>query len=196
MRMSAACYALVPIEAQRTSSIFPARLHVGDRRDVGVHHVLDELVEARLGSPAELGSRLARIAEETIDLGRPEIARIDLDEHLAGRLLDALLRGSTAAPDDVPADMAESLLDEFAHRVALAGREHIVVGPVLLQDQPHALDEFARMSPVPHGIEVSEEQFLLQPALDRRHCPRDLARDEGFASDRALVIEQDAARGM
>jgi hypothetical protein len=32
--------------------------------------------------------------------------------------------------------------------------------------------------------------------FDRRDGARDLAGDEGLAADRALVIEQDAARGM
>src|SRR5882762_8100788 len=117
MRMSDAC-----------SSIFPARLHVRDRNDIGVHHVLDELVEAYPVAPTELRPRLARIAEQGIDLGRPEIAWVDLDQHLAGRLLDALLGDTAAPPDDVPADMGESLLHEFAHRMALAGREHVIVG--------------------------------------------------------------------
>src|SRR5258708_27745308 len=99
------------------SGILPSPQHVRDRDDVAVHHVLDELVEARLVAPTELHPRLARIAEQGIDLGRPEITRVDLDQHLAGRLLDALLCDAAPLPDDVPADMGESLLDEFAYRM-------------------------------------------------------------------------------
>jgi len=63
---------------------------------------------------------------------------------------------------------------------------------VLLYDQPHSLDEVARMPPVAHGIEIAEEQLLLQPTLDRRNRARDLAGYEGLASDRTLMIEEDA----
>src|ERR1700704_970549 len=117
--------------------------------------------------PAEPAARLARIAEEGLDLGRPEIARVDLDQHLAGRSLDALLLNAATAPDDRLADLGKGLLDEFAHRVALAGRQHIVVGLALLQDQPHALDEIARMTPVAQRFEISQEQPRLSPMLDR-----------------------------
>ena len=66
-------------------------------------------------------------------------------------------------PHDGPADMGKGLFDEFAYRMALAGGEHIIVGLVLLQDQPHPLHKVARMSPVAPGIEIAEEELLLQP---------------------------------
>src|SRR6516225_8064463 len=80
--------------------------------------------------------------------------------------------------------------------MALAGREHIIVGRILLQDQPHPLHKIARVPPVTLGIEIAEEQLLLQPALDRCDRARDLAGDEGFASNWTLVVEKDAIRGM
>ncbi len=78
----------------------------------------------------------------------------------------------------------------------LAGRQHVVVRLVLLQHHPHALDIVAGMAPVALGIEIADEQLVLLAGLDRRHRAGDLARDEGLAADRALVIEQDAVRGM
>src|SRR5262249_32403173 len=90
----------------------------------------------------------------------------------------------------------EGLFDKFAHRMALAGREHIIVGRILLQDQPHPRDKIARVPPVTQGIEIAEEHLLLQPTLDRCDRARDLAGDEGFAWDWTLVVEQDAVRGM
>src|SRR5262245_63964985 len=78
----------------------------------------------------------------------------------------------------------------------LAGRKHIVIGLTLLQDQPHPLDKVAGVSPVARGIEVAEKQLLLQPAFDRRDRSRDLASDEGFASDRALVVEKNSVGGV
>ena len=49
-------------------------------------------------TPAELGARLARIAQERIDLGRPKIARIHLDQYLARRFVDAFLLDASPAP--------------------------------------------------------------------------------------------------
>jgi hypothetical protein len=89
------------------------------------------------------------------------------------------------------ADMAEGFFDEFAHRVALASRKHVIVRRILLQDQPHSLDKIACMTPVTASIEIAEEQLLLQPALDRGHRTRDLARHEGFAADRTLMVGED-----
>ena len=84
------------------------------------------------------------------------------------------------------ADVGKGPLDEFAHRVRLAGRQHVIVGLVLLQDQPHAFDIVARMAPVALGVEIAEIKLVLQPELDRGDRARDLARDEGFAARRAL----------
>ncbi len=80
--------------------------------------------------------------------------------------------------------------------MGLAGRQHVVVGLVLLQHPPHALDIVAGMAPVAQGVEIAEEQLALQAMGDRRDGAGDLAGDEGLAADRALVVEQDAVRGM
>ena len=61
--------------------------------------------------------------------------------------------------------MGERLCDEFADRMAFAGRQHIVVGLVLLKDQPHPFDVVTRMSPVSLGIEIAEEQPACSPYL-------------------------------
>src|SRR5262245_3477180 len=167
-----------------------------DLDQVRLHHLHHQLLEVRLVSPAELGSGLACIAEQGIDLGGPEIARIDLNEHSAGRLVDAFLLDAAATPNERLADMGESLFDELAHRMRLAGRQHIVVRLALLQDQPHPLDKVAGVSPVARGIEIAEEQRLLQRALDRRDRSRDLPGDEGFAPDGALVVEKNTVGGV
>ena len=60
----------------------------------------------------------------------------------------------------------EGQLDELAHGVGLAGGEHVVVGLVLLQDPPHALDIVARVAPVALGVEIAED----------RACPAGRAR--------------------
>ena len=45
--------------------------------------------------------------------------------------------------------------------MGFTGRKHVVVGLVLLQDQPHPLDIVPRMTPVAHGIEIPEKQRVL-----------------------------------
>ena len=87
-------------------------------------------------------------------------------------------------------------LDEFAHRAHLAGRQHEIVGRVRLQDRMHALDIVASVAPVALGLEIAEIDGLFEAELDAGDAARDLARDEGLAADRALMIEQDAVRGI
>ena len=141
-------------------------------------------------------ARLAGIALQQIDLGRPEIARVDPHQLGPGAGAEADLVEPAAAPDDLALGAGERQLDQLAHAVRLAGRQHVVVRRVLLQDPPHALDVVAGMAPVAPGIEVAEVQPLLQPERDRRDRARDLAGDEGLAAQRALVVEQDAVRGV
>ena len=92
--------------------------------------------------------------------------------------------------------MAEGQLDELAHAVGLAGGQHVIVGLILLQDAPHALDIVARMAPVALGVQVAEIQAVLPAMLDGGDRAGDLAGDEGLAAGRTLVVEQDAVAGM
>src|SRR5260370_42213930 len=52
------------------------------------------------------------------------------------------------------------------------------------------------VAPVPANIEIAEGQLLPQRPRDCRDCARDFAGDEGFASNRTLVVEENAGRGM
>src|SRR6185295_13460966 len=96
-----------------------------------------------------------------VDLGRPEIARIDLD---------------VALPVEV--ELAERDLDELAHRVRLAGGDDVVVGAVLLQHGPHRLDVVTREAPVAPRLQVAEVELAVEVVADARSRARDLARDE------------------
>ena len=91
---------------------------------------------------------------------------------------------------------AAARCDELAHAVLLAGGDDEVLGLLLLQHQPLHLDVVARMAPVAQRVEVAEVQAVLQPERDARERARDLARDEGLAAQRALVVEQDAVAGV
>src|SRR5262245_38153670 len=85
---------------------------VADSNQVGLHHVRYKRVEAGLVMPAELGARFARIANQNVHFGRPEIARIHLDENLARRLLDTFLLDAPSLPYNGCADMGKGLFDE------------------------------------------------------------------------------------
>src|SRR5690554_4368774 len=165
------------------------------RLEVGPHHLGDQLRKPDPRRPAERRPRLARVAEQQVDLGRPEVAQVDRDQRLAGRRVEPDLVDPRPPPDDPPADHREGGLDELAHRARLAGRQHVVVRGVLLEDPPHPLGVVARVPPVAPGVEVAQVEPALQPVVDRRHRPGDLAGDEGLAAHRALVVEQDAVRG-
>src|SRR3546814_13685656 len=95
-------------------------------------------------------------------LFRSEIARVDLDDAAAALLAIALLVDAATLEAQVDASIGERPLDEGADVRRFARRKHIVVGRVLLQHPPHALDIFARMAPVALGVEISEIELVLQ----------------------------------
>src|SRR5579862_8124305 len=78
-----------------------------DRLEIGLHHVSHQFVERHAMPPAELVVRLARIADQGVDFGGAKIARIDFDEHMPGFLIQSLLVGAGAFPDDGAADAGE-----------------------------------------------------------------------------------------
>ena len=88
------------------------------------------------------------------------------------RLVDAHVR----LP--VEADVRERELDELAHRVQLAGRDHVVAGLVLLDDQPHRVDVVARVAPVALRVEVAEHELASRARArsPRRACATLLGR--------------------
>src|ERR1043165_1651554 len=98
-----------------------ALMLLAHRREIGRHHLGDQLAEARLVAPAQLGPRLGRIALQEIHLRGAEVPGIDGNQDLPVLGIDALLLGARAAPSDLAADLGEGELDEFAHRMSLAG---------------------------------------------------------------------------
>ena len=139
------------------------------------HHV-DQLLEADLRLPTQHPLGLAGIAVQVVDLGRPEVTRIDLD---------------VLAPVEV--QRAERDVQHLAHAVRLAGGDDVVVGRRVLQHHPHRLDVVAGKPPIPLGVEVAEVELLVEPMPDARGSPGDLPGDERDPTARRLVIEQDAA---
>ena len=119
-------------------------------------------------------SRLGGVADEVVDLGRPQ--ELGVDDHMLVQVESRVL---------------ERDLDELAHRVLLAGRDHVVVGLVGLEHQPHRLDVVAGVAPVALRVEVAQPQLVGEAQLDARDAVRDLARHELEATARPLVVEED-----
>src|SRR5262245_62894095 len=142
--------------------------------EVGVDHHLDEALDRHSGLPAELVARLRRVADEMVDLGRPQERRIGLHVLLGVEL-----------------GMAERELCELADGVRLAGREHEVLGLVLLEHPPHPVDVLAGEAPVALAVEVAELEIGGEPELDAGDAVRDLPGHELEAAPRRLVVEQD-----
>ncbi len=71
-----------------------------------------------------------------------------------------------------------------------AGRQHEIVGSVLLKHQVHPLDVLFGEAPVAFGIQIAEPQLFLGSFSDARGSQRNLAGDEFGATQRRLVVEQ------
>src|SRR5450631_1746060 len=81
---------------------------------VGLDHLLHQLVEAGFVPPAEPLMCLGGIAEQEVNLGGPEIAGVDFDQHLPRACVDALFIDARAAPFDAPAYIGEGLFSKLA----------------------------------------------------------------------------------
>ena len=77
-----------------------------------------------------------------------------------------------------------------------AGGDDVVVGPGLLEHQPHRFDVIAGKAPIAFGVQVSQIKFVLQSQFDRRCRPRDLARDESFAAPWRFVVKKNSIAGV
>src|SRR5690606_36276566 len=106
----------------------------------GAHVMLDHFGDQRLQGhgvgPADPGLCLRGVSEEEIDLVGAEVARVDLDDLLSRAGIEALFVNALANPLYRPVDYRKRAFHEFAHGMGLAGRQHIVVGLVLLKDPP------------------------------------------------------------
>src|SRR5262249_53506039 len=133
---------------------------------------------------------------ESINFGRAEVAWIDQHQRFSSGLVDALFLDTFSLPDDFAADFGKSSFDELAHRMCFPRRQHIIVWIILLHHEPHAFDVVARVTPVPFGVEIAEIKLILHLMMDCRYRAGDFARDESFATDWALMVKEDAVRGM
>src|ERR671922_1015465 len=138
---------ILPRPSARTSG---ERIELpGQEGHVGIHQAGDELLEADGRLPAETLAGLRGVADQQVDLGGPEVALVDPDVLLP-----------------VQPDVRERDLAELLHRVGLAGGDHVVVGLVLLQHQPHGAHVVRGVAPVAPGMEVPDADLALPAELD------------------------------
>mmetsp|Transcript_10308 Transcript_10308/g.32592 ORF Transcript_10308/g.32592 Transcript_10308/m.32592 type:complete len:266 (-) Transcript_10308:635-1432(-) len=153
-----------------------------DEGDVGGNHLFAELLHRDLGHPAELLLGLGRVSDQQLDLGRPEVLRVDphQDARLVRRV-DADLVDALALPldGDAHGGRRKGELDEVANRVCNSRRHDVVVRLVLLHHHPHHLDVVAGVAPVALCVNVAHVQCLLQPLVDPGHGASDLPHLRG-----------------
>ena len=124
-------------------------------------------------------SALRGVADQVVDLGRAQEARVDRARTSSGSRPDVRRRRPRRSSRT---------------RVRLAGRDHVVVGLVLLEHQPHRLDVVLGVAPVALGVEVAERAARrCRPSLIAAACHGDLAGDELEPAARRLVVEEDPA---
>src|SRR5437773_9910834 len=78
------------------------------------HHFLDELLEARLSLPAQFLLRPGGIADEGVDFGGTEIARVHGDDFFS-RGVERVLVYAFAVPLEADVEPCRREIDEFAH---------------------------------------------------------------------------------
>src|SRR6266700_2744157 len=79
-----------------------------------------DALEVDAWRPPELDSGLRGIAQQVVDLGRPQQSGIDADVLLP-----------------IEPGVREGNLYQLPYRMTDAGRDHVVFGVILLQHQPH-----------------------------------------------------------
>ena len=171
----------------RFSSCLPRSARVGrhtEALEIGSHHDLSELVKLHCGTPTKLRLGFAAVADEHVNVCRPVVPFVDSDRDATGVHVAAHLRDALALPLDAHSGHSGSGLDELAHGVSLSGGDHIVVGLVLLQHQPHAVGVVPGVAPVAARVHIAQRHTVLQTRLDPGQAQRDLTRNEVLASTR------------
>lgn len=166
--------------------------------DIGLNHLLNELIECDLSLPSENLLSLCGSTEKKIDLSGTEVSLINSNENFASlRALSNLVDSIPLSfPNDSDTDMSESLLDEFTNGMGLSSSENEIIRFVLLKHSPHSLDVITGVSPITLGVQVTEVEALLLTERDFCDGARDLAGDESSSTSRRFVVEEDTVRGV
>ena len=156
-------------------------------------HDADKVFERGLGGiPSQLLTGFGGVAPEVDHVGRTVEVGADFDQDTPCRLVNALLVDALTAEFEFDADMAEGMVAEITDAVLHARGDDEVVGALLLQHEPHALDIILGIAPVTQTGEVSEEQPFLLALRNTGSGQGNLSRHKGFAAAFRLMVEEDA----
>src|SRR5439155_22556502 len=104
---------------------------------------------------------LRRLGQEQVHLGRAVKLRIDYDVLFPIEL-----------------NMIEGDAHEILDAMSLADADHIIVGVILLQHEPHGPDVIAGKPPVALRLQVAQPHLVIETQLDARDPMSNLASYE------------------
>src|SRR5215212_3845943 len=118
-------------------------------REVGVDHHPHQFLEARARLPSELLACQGGVTDQLDGFGWPD--QFWVDAHVL-------------VP--IEPNVGERLLDQIPDAAARAGGDHVLARLVLLEHQPHRLDEVPGEPPVAARVQVAQDELVLQAELD------------------------------
>ena len=146
------------------------------------HQFYKLLERCGLRVPAEFVLGLGWVTPEVDYICRAVEIRRYTYEGLACGGIDADFVDAFALPTELNAGMVEGEGGELADGVLHACGDDEVLGLIVLQDEPHALNIVLSITPVAEGIEVAQVEAVLLALCDACGCESDLAGDESLAS--------------
>ena len=105
------------------------------------HHNSHQFGEGRLTRiPPQKGLGLGGVAQQLLDLGGTEEARVDSHKLTARSRVDTYLVDTLTFPAEFDAHLAEGQCRKFPHGMVFAGGDDKIFGCIVLEYEPHALD--------------------------------------------------------
>jgi hypothetical protein len=146
---------------------------------VGFDHHLDQGFKADLRRPAQVTLGPAGVGHQGVGLRWAVEGRVD--DHVVAV---------------VEVHGGEGCLAQVAHAVELAGADHVILGRLPLQHEPHGAHIVAGKAPVALGVEVAQAQLVGQAEFDLRGTVGDLAGDELQPAAWAFVVVEHPGYGI
>jgi hypothetical protein len=161
-----------------------------------LHHLLDELLKGNLPLPAKLSLGLGRVTEEKVDLSRTEVSRVDGNKDTGLVLgIHTLLVDALTDPLESDTNGSEGLLAKLLDGVRLTSGKNKVIGDLLLEHEPHALNVVLCVAPITLGVEVTKVNGVLETTVDTGDGTSDLTGHESRTTPGGLVVEKDTIAG-
>src|ERR1035437_8792416 len=145
-------------------------------REIALDHHSNEVFKGYGWFPAEYAAGLRSVGHEIVHLGGPEVAGIDFD---------------VLAPVEVR--RLEGEVSKFPDGVGMAGTDDIVIRCILLEHEPHGADIVWGVAPIAASVQVAKVKLIDNAVFDSGDGPGNLARYEGLAAARRLMVEENAA---